>query len=64
MADKSGCLIFVILIITGIIAIIIGVSIHTVPLNQVAIIQNKFNKQIDDTKIYKNGRYFIGPTSK
>lgn len=65
MAKSNKCKIPIICIgiLTLIGIIVFAMSIKVVPLNHVAIIQNKINKKIDDKKIYKNGRYLIGPTS-
>ena len=58
------CACIILAILTGVGIIMFAVSIHTVQLNHIAIVQNKFNKSIDDTKIYQSGRYLIGLTSK
>lgn len=51
-------------IITIIVCILIGVSFSTVGVNEVALKQNKYSKNIDQTTIYKAGRYRIGLTNK
>lgn len=56
------CAILAILVLVGV--IVFALSVSTVKLNHIAIMQNKFNKKIDEATIYKNGRYLIGPTNK
>jgi len=59
---KCACI--VLTIATGIGIVLFAVSIHTVEYNHIAIVQNKFNKNINEEKIYQSGRYLIGLTSK
>lgn len=59
---KCACVIMTLL--TGVGIILFAVSIHTVDFNHIAIVQNKFNKKIDETRIYQSGRYLIGLASR
>ena len=55
---QCACYIFSALTIAGI--IMFATSIGYTSVNYVSIVQNKFNKEIDDTKIYMEGRYMLG----
>jgi cell division protein FtsI/penicillin-binding protein 2 len=44
--------------------IVFAVSVSTVELNHIAIVQNKFNKSINEDNVYLSGRYIIGATSR
>ncbi len=58
------CVCVILTILTGIGIVLFAVSIHTVQYNHIAIVQNKFNKSINENSIYQSGRYLIGLTSK
>ena len=65
MEKKPYCIAIIIFgIIIFITLIVFSLSFSTIDLNHIAIIQNKFNKSIDEKSIYKSGRHFIGPTNR